>query len=283
MQNTYSPSVRRRRLAAELVKARKQLQRSGRAVANELNWPHSKLTKIEAGKQGVKFVDLEALMDLYEITDSETREAMARLSRESKVRGWWWKYRDVFGERALPDFETEASSIRCYEAQHVPGLLQTPAYIEAIFRAGDAQESEAVHRHVQGRIERQHILNRVHPPRFSAILDEATLRRQVGGKEVLAEQLQHLCNMATRHNIDLRVLPFTAGEHQASNGSFMLLDFPDPLDLPIAFTETVTASMVVEEADEIAHYNGVYANVLSAALTTARSVSFIRHVMDQLV
>jgi hypothetical protein len=274
--------VRRRRLAAELVKARKDLGRSGQAVAKELDWPHSKLTKIEAAKQGVKAADLEALMDLYKITDPRTREAMTRLSRESKVRGWWWKYRDVFGERALPDFEAEASSIRCFQAQLVPGLLQTPAYVEAVFRAGDAQEEEMVRRHVQGRIQRQQILNGVHPPRFSAIVDEGALRRQVGGREVLAEQLQHLCNMATRHNIDLRVLPFTAGEHQASNGSFTILDFPDPLDLPIAFTETVASSMFVEEADDIARYNAVYANVLSAALTTARSVSFIQRVLDEL-
>ncbi|MBB6170228.1 transcriptional regulator with XRE-family HTH domain [Nocardiopsis mwathae] len=282
MQRTYSPSVRRRRLAAELRRARDLSGLTGLRAAKELGWPHSKLTKIESAKQGVKAADLEALMDLYKVGDRDTREAMLRLARESKERGWWWKYRDIFGERALPDFEAEASGIRCWQAQLVPGLLQTPDYIEAVFRAGNAQDDAVVQRHVQGRIERQHILNGVHPPRFAAILDEGALRRQIGGREVLHEQLQHLCNMATRHNIDLRVLPFVAGEHQASNGSFTVLDFPNPLDVPVAFTETVTASMFVEEPAEIATYNDVWSNLQGAALTQARSAEFIQKVMRDL-
>ncbi|WP_082126939.1 helix-turn-helix domain-containing protein [Allosalinactinospora lopnorensis] len=279
MQRTYSPSVRRRRLAAELRKARDLCGYTGARAAAKLGWPHSKLTKIEAAKQGVKPADLVKLMDLYDVSDADTRDAMLRLARESKERGWWWKYRDIFGDRALPDFEAEASGIRCWQAQLVPGLLQTPDYIEAVFRAGNAREDAVVHRHVKGRIERQQILNGVHPPRFSAILDEGALRRQIGGRAVLLEQLQHLCNMATRHNIDLRVLPYEAGEHQASNGSFTVLDFPNPLDLPVAFTETVTASIVIEEEAEIATYNDVWANVQGAALTQARSVEFIQQVI----
>ncbi|CAM3622206.1 helix-turn-helix transcriptional regulator [Nocardiopsis rhodophaea] len=282
MHRTYSPSVRRRRLAAELRKARELREYTGARAAKKLGWPHSKLTKIEAAKQGIKPADLVELMDLYEISETDTREAMLRLARESKERGWWWKYRDIFGERALPDFEAEASAIRCWEAQLAPGLLQTPDYIDAVFRAGNAHDDAVVRRHVAGRIERQQILNGVNPPRFSAILDEGALRRQVGGREVLLEQLQHLCNMATRHNIDLRVLPFTSGEHQASNGSFAILEFPNPLDVPVAFAETVTASMFVEELAEIATYNDVWANLQGAALTQARSVQFIQQVMRDL-
>ncbi|WP_017627783.1 Scr1 family TA system antitoxin-like transcriptional regulator [Nocardiopsis chromatogenes] len=135
---------------------------------------------------------------------------------------------------------------------------------------------------MQGRMERQQILNRIHPPRYAAILDEGALRRWIGGRDVLLEQLQHLCNMATRHNVDLRVLPFANGEHQASNGSFTILDFPDPLDTPVAFTETVTASLFVEEPTELATYNDVWANLQGAALTAAKSVEFIQQVMREL-
>ncbi|MDS1269842.1 helix-turn-helix transcriptional regulator [Lipingzhangella sp. LS1_29] len=282
MQRSYSPSVRRRRLAAELRKAREAAGLTGAQAARNLEWPHSKLTKIEGAQQGVKTADLTAAMDLYAITDQDTREAMLRLARESKERGWWWKYRDIFGERALPDWEAEASGIRCWQAQLVPGLLQTPDYIEAVFRAGDAHDDSVVTRHVKGRIERQQILHGVRPPRFSAILDEGAIRRQIGGRNVLLEQLEHLCNMATRHNIDLRVLPFDSGEHQASNGSFTILDFPNPADIPVAFTETVTSSLVVEEPAELASYNDVWANVQGAALTAARSVESIRQVMRDL-
>lgn len=282
MQRSYSPSVRRRRLAAELRKAREEANFTGAQAARHLGWPHSKLTKIEGAQQGVKAADLAAAMDLYGVTEEETREAMLRLARESKERGWWWKYRDIFGERALPDWEAEASSIRCWQAQLVPGLLQTPDYIEAVFRAGDAHDDAVVDRHVKGRMERQQILHGVRPPKFSAILDEGSLRRQIGGRDVLIEQLEHLCNMATRHNIDLRVLPFGGGEHQASNGSFTILDFPNPADLPVAFTETVTASLVIEEPAELARYDAVWANVQGAALTAARSVEFIRQVMREL-
>ncbi|KIH97832.1 XRE family transcriptional regulator [Streptomonospora alba] len=279
MQRSHSPSVRRRRLAAELRKARESAGYTGAAAARRLGWPHSKLTKIEGAQQGIKTGDLTAAMDLYGIADDDTRDAMLRLARQSKERGWWWKYRDIFGERALPDWEAEASGIRCWQAQLVPGLLQTPEYIEAVFRAGDAHDDSLVDRHVKGRLERQQILHGVRPPRFSAILDEGALRRRIGGRDILVEQLEHLCNMATRHNVDLRVLPFEGGEHQASNGSFTILDFPDPADIPVAFTETVTASLLVEEPAELTTYNTVWANVQGAALTAARSAEFIQQVI----
>lgn len=282
MQRSYSPSVRRRRLAAELRKAREHAGWTGAAAAKRLGWPHSKLTKVESAQQGIKAADLTTAMDLYDITDEETRDAMLRLARESKERGWWWKYRDIFGDRALPDWEAEASGIRCWQAQLAPGLLQTPAYIEAVFRAGDAHDDAVVEHYVKGRLERQQILNTVHPPRFSAIIDEGALRREIGSRAVLVEQVQHLRNMATRHNVDIRVLPFSAGEHQASNGSFTILDFPSHQDAPVAFTETATASLLVEDLAELSTYNDVWANVQGAALTAAKSAEFLEKVIHEL-
>ncbi|MEV2276072.1 helix-turn-helix transcriptional regulator [Nocardiopsis sp. NPDC049922] len=276
---TQSPSVRRRRLAAELRKLREQAGLTGAVAAKTLGWQHSKITRIERADQGINQPDLAKLLDLYNAADRCYRDALMQLAKEARQRGWWSDYRDVFGPGALPDFEAEASTIRTFEAQVITGLLQTPDYAAAIFRGGAAHPANVVERHVQARLERQRILEGVHPAKLYAILDEGALRRVVGGPDVMREQLQHLINSATRHNIDLRVLPFTAGAHAAMLGSFILLDFEDPLDQTLAFTESVTTSQFLEEPHQIERHNDVYGHLQGSALLPGPSVEFIEQVM----
>lgn len=274
-----SPSVRRRRLAAELRKLREESGLTGATTAKTLGWQHSKITRIERAEQGINQADLSKLLDLYKVSDERYREGLTQLAKEAKQRGWWSDYRDVFGPGALPDFETEASIIRTFEAQVITGLLQTPDYAAAIFRGGAAHPASVVERHVQARLERQRILEGVHPAKLYAILDEGALRRMVGGPGVMREQLQHLVNSATRHNVDLRVLPFSAGAHSAMLGSFILLDFEDPLDQTLAFTESVTTSLFLEEPHQIERHNDVYGHLQGSALLPGPSVEFIEQLL----
>lgn len=251
-------------------------------AAERAGWPQSKVTKIELGeRKNVTAQDLDALCDVYEVEDRQVREALEGLAKDAKQRGWWSKYKDVFSG-PLPDFETEASSIRTYESQVVPGLLQLPEYIEAVFEGGQVHEPEVIERAVTARLRRQEILNRFDPPELWVVLDEAALRRVVGGVDVMRKQIQHLIHLAARHNITIQVAPFGEGAHAALVGSFVILDFPAPLDPSLAYAETYAASLLMETSAELSRYNAVFGHLQGSALSAAESVKLMEAVMSQL-
>jgi transcriptional regulator with XRE-family HTH domain len=281
-RSPYSPSVRRRRLSAELRRLREKRGLTAAQAAGKAGWPQSKVTKIELGeRKNVTAQDLAALFEVYGVTDPKVREALEDLAKDAKQRGWWSKYKDVFSG-PLPDFETEASSIRTYESQVVPGLLQLPEYIEAVFEGGQVHEPQVIERAVAARLRRQEILNRFDPPELWVVLDEAALRRQIGGLEVMRKQLQHLIHMAARHNVTIQVAPFFVGAHAALVGSFVILDFPAPLDPSLAYAETYAASLLMETPAELARYNAVFGHLQGSALSAAESVKLMEAVMSQL-
>ncbi|WP_239647259.1 helix-turn-helix domain-containing protein [Nocardiopsis baichengensis] len=282
-RSLHSPTVRLRRLAAEMRRARLT---SGYAqlgdAAKALGWSGPKLSRIEDAKtRFIKPDDIDHLCDLYEIRDGAAREALHALAKQARERGWWSEYKDVFGDNVLPDFETEASMIRAYEGLVIPGLLQTADYTEAVFRGGQAHPDDVVERHVAARMERQQILNRHRPPHFSAVIDEAALRRRVREPEVMRDQLEHLMNMATRHNIDIQVLPFEAGPHAATTGSFAIMDFPSEIDPSIVYTETATGHVISEGDEAVTRYATIFGHVQAAALRASESVAFINQLLAQ--
>lgn len=241
-----SPNIRRRRLGHVLRGLREKSGLTLEAAAKGARVPKSTLGRMETAEaRRLRRTDLDAIADFYEV-GAETREGMHELAQQAKQSGWWSQYKDVFGERALPDWEAEASRIRTFQAQLIPGLFQTPRYAAAIFRGGRAIPDDEVSRPVEARINRQSILNRVKPPRMTAVIDEAALHRLVGGLEVMHEQLEHLGHLAVRHNIDVQVLPYEAGEHLGMEGAFTVLDFPEPKDTPIVHVETATTSLFLE-------------------------------------
>ncbi|PDP88546.1 hypothetical protein CQJ94_05955 [Glycomyces fuscus] len=278
-----SPSLRLRRLAAELRRARERASLTGSQAAKELKWSAGKLSKIEKTEtKRLSSADLDKMMDLYKIEDPRMREALQALAKDAKVKGWWSKYRDIFGDQALPDFEAEAAVIRSFEALSIPGLLQTPSYAEAIFKGGRYVNPEEIQRRVEFRIARRDILSKFHPAQFRAVIDEAALRRIVGGRQVMREQLEHLLHMAQLPNIDIQVLPFEAGAHSALAAPFTILDFPDPLDTPIVYVGTVTEALFLEEPEEVTQYSATLGDVQGAALSTTRSAAFIEEVAASL-
>lgn len=278
-----SPSLRLRRLAAELRRAREGVNLTGSQAAKELGWSAGKLSKIEKTEtKRLSSTDLDKMMDLYRIKDPRMREALQALAKDAKLKGWWSKYRDVFGDQALPDFEAEASVIRSFEALSIPGLLQTPEYAEAIFKGGRYVSPEEILRRVEFRIARRDILSKFRPAQFRVVIDEAALRRVVGGRQVMRAQLEYLFHMAQLPNIDIQVLPFEAGAHSALAAPFTILEFPDPLDTPIVYVGTVTNALFLEEPEDVTQYSATLGDVQGAALSTAHSAAFIEEVAASL-
>lgn len=281
MHSPFSPTVRRRRLARELRRLRESQGLKLSVAAKSADVPQSTLSNIEgADARRIKARDIDALADLYQASD-DVRVALHGLAMESKEQGWWSSYKDVFGGNAIPDFEVEASLMRTYQCQVVPGLLQTPRYSEAVFRGGRAYSDDEIRRNVDARIQRQHVLGRHQAPRFWAVIDEAALRRRLDDPQIMKEQLQHLLDMATRRNVDIQVLPFDAGMHAGLSGSFVLLDFPDPADPCIAYSESATASLFVQDPDDVQRYVTIFSHLNSAALQASRTTQFIQQIMEQ--
>ena len=283
MQRPHSPTLRRRRLSAELKRARAGAKLTTTQAIKSLGWAAGKLSQIEnAETQKVKPDDLDKMLDLYEIKEPAKREALHALARDAKVRGWWSKYKEVFGPQSLPDFEAEASTIRTFEGLVIPGLLQTPDYARAVIKGGRYTGAEESERHVKARMKRRDILTQFNPASLRIVLDEAALRRVVVSTEVMVEQLHHLLHMAKLPNINLQVLPFSAGAHAALTVPFSILDFPDPLDAPIVFVDTASGGLFLEESDEVDTHSVTFGDVQGSAMSAAQSARAIAEILETL-
>jgi transcriptional regulator with XRE-family HTH domain len=278
-----SPSLRRRRLAAELRKLRERLDLQVSDVAKRLDWQASRISRLENRQSSITAPDLRKLLDLYQVEDQDQRAHLAELARRLNERGWWQKYSGVIVGTGLADLislEEEARTIRAYEQELVPGLLQTPDYAQAVFRAGwPLNTADQVKRKVEIRIERQQVLTRPDPPppRFSVVLSEAMLRRTVGGRDVMLRQLEHLMRLPQDHpNVTIQVLPFDAGAHPAMVGAFAMLTFPDPDDIGVVHLESATSGLFLEEPEEIWVYDEIWSTLLAKALSPDDSQAFLR-------
>jgi transcriptional regulator with XRE-family HTH domain len=277
-----SPSLRRRRLAAELRRLRDQSGLSLSDVADKLGWQMSRISRIETRQLGITSADLRKLLDLYGVKDPAYRDYLAALARRAGERGWWQSYpRHVipseYGD--LIAIEAEAATIRSYQPEVVPGLLQTPGYARAVIRAGHRGDTAAeIDRRVEVRLERQMILARSDPPppRISVVLSEAVLRRRVGGAAVMREQLDYLIAERDRANISVQVLPFDSGAHPCMVGPFTLVTFMDPADLGMVYLEHPTSSLFLETPGEIRAYEEFWDSILSDAYSPEDSRAFLR-------
>lgn len=283
IRQPHSPSIRRRRLSVELRQARHQQGLTTKQVAQELKWAVGKLSKIENSEtQTIKAADLDKLLNFYKIEDPEKRATLHQLARDAKERGWWLKYRDVFGNETLPDFEAEASTIRAFESQVIPGLLQTPDYAEAIFRGGRYTDHGVVQRRVEARMARREILTRFNPVHLRAVVDESALLRLVGGREVMVGQLRHLLHMAKMPHIDVQILPLAAGAHAALTAPFTILDFPSPLDPTIVCVETLNEALYLELPEDVQPYTAAFGDIQGSAVSAAQSATIISKALENL-
>ena len=276
-----SPSLRRRRLAAELRKLREQSGLGVTDVAKLLDWQASRLSRLENRQSSITGPDLRKLLDVYEVEDPEHRAYLAELARRLNERGWWQKYAgQIISQYAdLISLESEARVIRTYEQELMPGLLQTAEYARAVYRAAwPTNTTEQIERWVEIRMERQEILNREDPPppRFSVVLSEAALRRPVGGYDVMLGQLEHLMIPRDRANVTVQVLPFDAGVHPAMAAPFTMMSFPDPDDLGVVNVENATGALFLEEPAELRIYDEIWSTLQASALSPDDTQTFLR-------
>jgi len=215
--------------------------------------------------------------------DDPRRDALVAIARQARQSGWWQSYSHVLDD-AYQDFiglEATAAAIWTYEAQLVPGLLQTESYARAIAAASLVNETQEEHEQfVQVRLTRQQVLTRHDDPlQFWAILSEGALRQAVGGREVLQSQLRHLIEIGnSQPNVNLQVLPFSAGAHAATSGPFVIMKFPEAPDLGVVYLEGQTGGIYLESADEVARYTLVFEHLRASALSTVATVRLIEEV-----
>lgn len=273
------PTVRRRMLGLELRKLRERCALSSEDASTRMGWHPTKMSRVEGGRSGVRPAELTRLLDAYQVDDVDVREGLSELARNAKVRVWWTPYNDVLTQRYSNYivFEAEAVSIRNFEQALIPGLLQTPDYARAITRALEPSVTTAeVNALVDVRLARQSAtLNREDPLKLWSIVDEAALRRKVGGPAVMGKQLRHLLEVTEQPHLTLQVLPFGAGAHAGLLGSFVHLEFPVRGDLDIVYLEGPTSSLYLERDDDLATYGHAFDLLRASALDAEQSRDLI--------
>jgi len=269
------PTARARRLTGRLRELREQAALSQEQAAALMHWHRLKLVRIENAKVIPSAEETAALCELYGAPD---KELLTALSRDAGQRGWWNDYADVFHGSFVAD-EDLASEIRTWQAALIPGLLQTEDYARAVIAKANPTEGPAMHqRRVQARMARRVVLTRTDPPapHLRAIFDESVLHRPVGGPVMHAAQLEHLLREGRRPNVEIRVIPFAAGETPGLEGRFTLLDFDPGLGLPmVVFMESPAGDLYVEDAPSIQRVSIAYEQVAEAALTPEDSAALI--------
>jgi transcriptional regulator with XRE-family HTH domain len=277
-----SPVVRRRRLAAELRRLRLAAGKTLDDAAEHLECSPTKVSRIESGQVGARIQDVRDLVELYGVTGPD-REALLDLVRQSRQKGWWYAYADMISEsfQTLIGLEDEATTIWTYENHLIPGLLQTPGYSRALMTTRPDTQLDLVERGLRLRATRQAVLTRENAPRFSAVIDEAALRRGAGGPQVMDEQYEHLIAMATSPNATVQILPFGAGAHPGGSFPFVILGFADPADPRVAYAELLTAEFYLDRAEDVGRYLAEFDYLRGRALDPADSLTLVRQLQQQ--
>lgn len=278
------PTVRRRRLGAELRRLRVAHGLKLDEVAAGLGVVASTLSRIEKGKAPIRTSYLRDLFDLYKVEDPGAKQLLVDMAREGHRKGWWADYDDVLpsGFDVFVGLEAEAKAVRVYEANFVPGLLQTREYATAILRGLHPRDSEdQIDRLVELRLLRQRKLDEATPLDLWLILDESAVRRCVGGPAVLRRQLEHLVKASTWSNVGLQVLPLDAGAHAGLDGPFSILQF-DPEDPDVVSVESAGGIVYLEKDREVRACAEVFERLRASALSPQSSVAFLEHLQEML-
>jgi transcriptional regulator with XRE-family HTH domain len=275
-------STARRELGGELRRLRGE--RRAVDVATALGWSESKLSRIETAHTGISEPDLDRLLTLYGVPVDD-RGRLRDLARRGRARAWWTPYRS-----SVPDpydeylaLESEAVRIFEWEAQVVPGLLQTDEYARAVIETGaDIDDSAIIQRRLALRMGRQSTMSRVPPPTLRIVIDEGVLLRQIGGPAVQRRQLSRLHEASSRPGIELLILPFQAGAHAGLIESFMVLEFAPATRSPVVHIEGLTGGLFRVKPEEIDVYRDAFDDLQERSLSPEESRTAIAETRDRI-
>lgn len=278
------PTVLRIALGGQLRRLRERAGISREAAGDAIRGSHAKISRLELGRVGFKQRDLVDLLVLYGITDPAEQDSFLALARRANTPGWWHQYSDLLPAwfQTYIGLEQAASMIRGYEAQFVPGLLQTADYARAVILLGHSTEpTEEVERRVELRMQRQTILARPDdPPNLWVVIDEGALRRPYGDADTHRGQLQHLVECGDRPNVTIQVAPYAIGGHAAAGGGFSVLRFGES-ELPdIVYLEQLTSSLYLDKRADLDRYLAVMDRLSVQSLTPDDSRRFLLDLID---
>jgi transcriptional regulator with XRE-family HTH domain len=280
-----SPTVLRMILARQLQALREKAGLSYEQAAEAIYSSEWTVRRMERAEGGLKPLTVKSLLIAYGITDVREIDAFLALAKDASKPGWWHSYDDVLPAwfRIAVGLEESASLIRAYEPQVIPGLLQTEGYIRAITEASlPGAAEDFTERTVALRLARQQLLHRPEPPHYWVVMDETVLRRPIGGRHVMRDQLTHLVEAADRPGITLQVIPFAAGWHPALYGMFNLFRFPSDQLPDIVYTEALTGSYYLSKPDETARYTQALDTMCAQAANPDQTITVLRDIMKEI-
>ncbi|MFH9608216.1 helix-turn-helix domain-containing protein [Streptomyces sp. NPDC017448] len=276
MPSNVNPTVRRRRLGQELRRLRELKGMTAEEVAERLLVSQSKISRLENGRRSISQRDVRDLCGVYEVEDHRVVDSLMQMAKDSRQQGWWHAFGDI-PYSVYIGLETDAESLRVYEPQMIPGLLQTRAYAEALISGAlpEAPPSD-IEKRVNVRSRRQDRVNSPdNPLRLWAVIDESALRRVVGDKQVMIDQLEHLVEQSHLPHVTVQVLPFEMGAHPGINGQYAILEFPDAADSSVVYIEGVTSDLYLEKAHDVQRYSVMYEHLRAQALNVEQTREFI--------
>ncbi|MDT3443914.1 MULTISPECIES: helix-turn-helix transcriptional regulator [unclassified Pseudofrankia] len=250
------PTVRRILLGSRLRRLRERSGISREDAGYHIRASESKISRLELGRVSFKNRDVEDLLTLYGVTDRAELEQVLTLAREANQQGWWQPYSDVLPHWFQPyiDLEESASQIRSYELQFIPGLLQTEDYARAVMSGRPGMSQDVIDGRVDVRMRRQKLLARPDAPRLWMVIDEAALRRRIGGPRIARAQIRHLLELIDQPRLVVQVVPFDVGSHAADGGAFSILRFPDPGLTDIVYLERLTGAAYLDKPEDVHQY-----------------------------
>ncbi|MEV7847637.1 helix-turn-helix transcriptional regulator [Streptomyces cyaneofuscatus] len=276
--------MRRRRLGAELKRLREKAGVRMEDAAERIGGDKPKISRQENGRQGVSKLEIEALLALYGVVDDRLRTALITLAREGRRKGWWAQYSDILpaGFQERLSIESDAARILTFQPMLVPGLLQTAEYATEVIRsAGKSATEDEIESYIEVRANRQAIFARDNPPQYVCLLDEAVLRREVGGPAVMAAQLGKILEVNSPPKLTIQVVPFSQGWHAGADGAFNIYSYPDPMDLDVVNLDYLDGALYLEEDLPVERYQLAFDELRATALASRQSMELVSAVQRE--
>ncbi len=251
-------------------------------VAERLLVSQSKISRLENGRRSISQRDVRDLCGVYEVEDQRVVDGLMQMAKDSRQQGWWHSFGDI-PYSVYIGLETDAASLRIYDPQVVPGLLQTRFYAEALITGALPETPRAdIEKRVEVRLRRQDRISAAKDPlRLWTVMDEAALRRKVGSPTLMRDQLEHLVEQSLLPHVTVQVIPFEMGAHPGLNGQYAILEFPDAADSSVVYIEGVTSDLYLEKSGDVQKYSVMYEHLRAQALNVDQSRDFISKIAKE--